>query len=358
MRFVTVLSVLLLLGISTGVALADKYDTNEKDWSYGPMTPRATYPETEPNDTCPGQATVCGDVINPAALNFAGDQDWYYLSLTAGTLLTVGTDAINAGENTDTYLELYAACGGGIVAQDDDGGPGFYSLISNYNVPATGTYYIKCRGYSTSTTGPYKLFTICTVPTPPDPNDTCNSDYYISRCNEGVLEGNLQYDNNNYDPLSGGCASGYPEVGKDVAYRMDLQAGDHVSMTYIQYAFDTAFYIITDCNDPAGSCVVGADDTFTGEPEVIEWDAGTGTYWLILDAYGTGAGGAWSLSYTITCPAPRGACCINGECTITDQEGCNGEYQGNGTDCDPNPCPPPPNPTEEISWGQIKASYR
>ncbi len=33
-----------------------------------------------------------------------------------------------------------------------------------------------------------------------------------------------------------------------------------------------------------------------------------------------------------------GACCIDGECTITTEVGCSGTFQGIGTVCDPNPC--------------------
>lgn len=41
-----------------------------------------------------------------------------------------------------------------------------------------------------------------------------------------------------------------------------------------------------------------------------------------------------------------GACCLpNGSCQITDRDSCaaqQGQYQGDGSGCDPNPCPPPP----------------
>ncbi len=37
-------------------------------------------------------------------------------------------------------------------------------------------------------------------------------------------------------------------------------------------------------------------------------------------------------------PPVTGACCIDGECSITTGDGCSGIYQGDGTDCDPNPC--------------------
>ncbi len=36
-----------------------------------------------------------------------------------------------------------------------------------------------------------------------------------------------------------------------------------------------------------------------------------------------------------------GACCSGTSCTITTSAGCSGDYQGNGTDCDPNPCGSP-----------------
>lgn len=354
MRFVSVLAVLILLGVSASAVLADKYEPNEKPWTYDPGTPRAVYPEDENvNNTCPGQAMACDDQINPAQLT-QGDFDWTHLDVQAGTLLTIATTP-PGGENTDTYLEVYDSCTGGILISDDDSGPGFYSLISSWPVPHAGTYYIKVRGYSTSSTGPYILTVTCGVANPPDPNDQCNPDYFIARCSQGVLNGDMTWDNNNYDPGSGGCATGYPEAGVDVAYRADLVAGDIVDMTYVTPGFDAAFYVITDCSNPAGSCVIGADAA--GDTEVIHWVVGaTGTYWVILDHYSTNSGrGPWMLNYNFQCPAPTGACCISGRCTITTESGCQGQYQGDGTDCDPNPCP---TPTQDTSWGQIKATYR
>lgn len=59
------------------------------------------------------------------------------------------------------------------------------------------------------------------------------------------------------------------------------------------------------------------------------------------------------------CPPPpvTGACCVGEECTITTEADCPGEYQGDDTVCDPNPCIEPV-PTIESSWGQIKSIYR
>ncbi|MEZ4655584.1 MAG: hypothetical protein R3E12_18845 [Candidatus Eisenbacteria bacterium] len=53
---------------------------------------------------------------------------------------------------------------------------------------------------------------------------------------------------------------------------------------------------------------------------MINYVAGaTGTYWLILDVYGTDTGGPWTLTTNVTCP---------------------------------------PNPVETSSWGQVKSNFR
>lgn len=361
MRLVTALTILALVGLCTGAAYADKYDANEKPWSPNFPTPRAIFPEDEGvNNSCPGQAMACGDEINPAAITQA-DNDWtnFYVD-AAGTLLTIATNQIDS-TTMDTYLELYDACGGAIIAQDDDSGPGFYSLISNFPAPHAGTYYIKTRGYSTSSTGTYKLNVTCVGGTPPPPDDTCDGAGSWLRCTSGSITGDLTPYINNYDPGSGGCASGYPEAGKDQVVSVALEAGDVINIVYTQLNADAAIYIITDCANPAGSCVVGADDTVTGEPETINWMAtATGTYYVIIDCYGTGQGGPYVLTYDITCPGATGACCVNYVCSIMTAAECEragGTYYGDGSTCDPTPCPPPI-PVEEKTWGTIKSNYR
>jgi hypothetical protein len=58
--------------------------------------------------------------------------------------------------------------------------------------------------------------------------------------------------------------------------------------------------------------------------------------------------------------APTGACCFsNGSCSVEELQQCGnhgGNYQGNGTTCDPNPCHP--TPTKATTWGRIKAGFR
>jgi hypothetical protein len=202
---------------------------------------------------------------------------------------------------------------------------------------------------------------------------------------------------NDYDPSIPGPTSctGYPAAGKDVVYVADLQAGDLLHLVYTTPNHDGSIYVVTNCASPGTSCVVGEDDP---EPETINWTAtATGTYYIIADAYGSGAGGAFTLAWSITCPT-MGACCYSDlTCVVTTQAGCTGMYWTAGGDCS-IPCvtPPvygaccdhatgnctltvstdciydwlganvpcntttcaPPIPTERTTWGQIKNQYR
>lgn len=355
MRVVNVFCVLIMFGVLATAAMADPSAPPDlKPWSYD-FDPRATIYEDEPlNDTCPGQPMECGDLLDNAFLN-PGDQDWFEFYGLAGQTVTIGTDSYG-GSTTDTYLELYAVCGGAIIAQDDDGGPGLFSLISGFPLPADGYYKIKVRGYSSSSSGAYIMFLECGgVVTPPE-NDRCDGAIAIPRCESGTIAGDLTLALNDYDPsIPGPSCTGYSAAGPDVTYVMDLLAGDQVHLFYYG-GYDESFYIVTDCADMT-TCVAGADAT-VGTGETIDWTAtADGTYYVIVDKYGASGAGAWTMTYTITCPGPpTGACCVGQECFVVTADECTamgGVYVGGS--CTPNPCAVP---VEESTWGSIKSNYR
>jgi hypothetical protein len=166
---------------------------------------------------------------------------------------------------------------------------------------------------------------------------------------------------NDYSPTND--CTGYAAQGRDVVYYMDLQEYDTVDMTYTQLQDDGSFYILRDCAD-MNSCVVGADETISGQVEHFSYTVlEAGRYYLILDAYGSDIGGPWTLDYIIECPGPpeSGACCYGDEeCAELLEEECWAMPQDYlwiaGETCDPNPCPPVS--IEAHSWGGIKAGYR
>lgn len=356
MRLVSVLCICMALVLSASAVLADPNNATQKPWSY-PHDFRTVYAEAEPNNACPGQQVACGDDVNPASLT-AGDADWYTFTATAGDQMNLKTYSID-GLSTDTYLELYSNDCATQLAYNDDGAGNLFSFIQNFIAPYTGVYNLKCRGYGTSTTGNYGLEIRCSTPPPPAENDTCAGAIDIPRCTAGSLSGDWTSYRNDYNPPTG--CTGYTAGGKDGVYKADLQAGDQVTFTYTQLAYDASLYVVNDCTNM--NCVAGADDGVTGDPETVQFTAAsTGTYYFILDTYGTDTGGAWTADYNLYCPPPPEpqACCFNdGSCQFILAADCTaqgGHPQGNGTTCDTVNCDVVP--AQNTTWGQIKSNYR
>ena len=121
-----------------------------------------TLDDTSPPDGDHGNtrstATSVATPSSTAGTLTAGDVDYFAITVSQSGTLTVNTSG-----GTDTYGTLENASGGTLVT-NDDGGSG-----SNFQVSAAvgaGTYYVKVRGYSGSTTGAYQLHvTLTTVGT-------------------------------------------------------------------------------------------------------------------------------------------------------------------------------------------------
>jgi hypothetical protein len=136
-------------------------------------------------------------------------------------------------------------------------------------------------------------------------NDTCAGAIEIPWCSTFLTQGNTMPMTDDYTPatVDGTGCTGRTAYGPDEVYRMELQPGFIVHATYTQSNRDGSFYLITDCSDPQGSCVVGADDFGYGETEIIDWtvDVG-GTYYLICDTWELEPqGGPYTLDVTIDC---------------------------------------------------------
>ena len=300
MRIATLLAVLVLV---CGTALADKVP-DEKDWSFD-LTGLRNVTEVEPNDACPGQEIACGDVVDAylGPHTVAVDIDYFTFYATAGTNVIIGTDAGPDPDAYDTQLTLYNADCSVELAYDDDGGPGWYSLI-DFEILEDGWYVARVNPYPYTTLyeGNYVLFVACCDPAAPPANDTCEGAIVIDRCSTGVIEGASHCATNDYDLLAGNDCTGWSCAGNDVTYVMDLEAGDVVDMFYFG-SFDESIYIVTDCADPVGTCQIGADDTIGSGETITAWVApATGTYYVIADAFGTGSSGDFTIEYTITCP--------------------------------------------------------
>lgn len=256
--------------------------------------------ESEPNGTpAEANAYTLGDVYH--GFLTASDNDYVVFTANSGDVLVAATDA-DGSDTVDTLIDLIAADGTTIIETDDDDGPGTYSLITR-TLTASGTYYLRVRPFTTAT-GNYKLTITATPPPPPPANDTCETATPIARCSMYTESGSTATANNDYSPTDTpltGC-TGFTELGRDVAYRLDLLAGDVVTVNYTNTT-DGAIYIVTDCADEPNTCVAGADDTFSGQPETLVYAAAApGAYYLIADSFSANSGGTFTLTVTIDCP--------------------------------------------------------
>lgn len=278
-----------------------KGHVSEKMWNAVPLTVTSVVPELEPNDDfASANAAACGDVIRPAAIDYADDIDWISFSANAGDLITLGTDADGASPIDDTIIGLFDAAGNQLVI-DDDSGPGYYSLISGFPAPATGTYYLGIIAYDAEAVGTYQAFISCTAAPSAPVNDQCAGALTLA-CGTINLTGSTAGALNDYNPGTGGC-TGYTAAGLDVVYKVNATAGQSLNLVYTSSA-DASIYIVTDCADPVGTCVAGADETVSGQAETLTYVfTHSGTHYVVLDSYGTSTFGSYTLTGSYECGA-------------------------------------------------------
>lgn len=118
-----------------------------------------------------------------------------------------------------------------------------------------------------------------------------------------------------------------------------------------QKFWDSVRDVVTSLQKKAGTNVSVLETPGQGTLINASWDRGTGARGAccvdgecsITTAAACEEAGGNYLGDGTTCDGvdcTQGACCDGEDCTITTEEECTGTYQGDGTTCDPNPCPP------------------
>ena len=121
-----------------------------------------------------------------SAIDTIGDQDFYKVTLTAGTTYEFGMYSYTGGPNaigvTDPYMELYGADGTTLVVSADGGASTPYNetnsgfdVLLTYTPTVSGTYYVNARAFSNTpltptgdSVGDYQLFVRQQDPNDPD----------------------------------------------------------------------------------------------------------------------------------------------------------------------------------------------
>ena len=196
-----------------------------------------------------------------------------------------------------------------------DNGIGMQATNGSVTVspPTTTTYTLSADGPGGTTQSQVTVTTISAN------GDQCSDAIEITGSSQ--VTGNTQTATGDYDPGSGGC-TGWPERGRDVVYRVSMQAGDRLqaTLTPVGPDWDSALYLVRNCQDVASSCVAGQDN---GSPEQIDYtSASGGDFFLIVDGYGN-AGGPYNLDINLA-PAPIG----NDQCAGAIDATMGGNFSG------------------------------
>lgn len=218
-----------------------------------------------------GRLTVGGSTTGN--IEAAGDNDWFAITLTAGTNYTFNLNSGANGGLGDTYLSLYNAGGTLITANDDTNG--LNSQIT-YTATTSGTYFLDARGYSDNT-GTYTLISSA---------GSVSDDFAANTGTAGRLTvgssttGDIEAIND-HDWFAVNLTAG-------TNYRFNLNpgTGDRLTDPYMQLFNGT------------GTLLASNDDANGGGASQIDFQPTTsGTYYIDASGYGSSTGN-YALSAT------------------------------------------------------------
>tara|TARA_A100000171_G_scaffold50980_1_gene63816 strand:- start:2526 stop:5489 length:2964 start_codon:yes stop_codon:yes gene_type:complete len=250
------------------------------------------------NDVCSNAIAMdCGDVetgdtsTNTNTGGFNDSPDAWYSYTGTGTQELVTFSLCDGGTSFDSRLTVYDACGGTQVANNDDS----CGLQSEVSFPSDGTttYYVAVEGFGTGDVGAFSLEVSCS---PIADNDLCDNAAPIT-CGETILGSTLF---GTPDAGSPDCGAGNNSPG--VWYQIDDTSGlvtDYtVSLCDGGTSYDSKLVIYS--GDDCGTlvCVAENDDSCGLQSEVSFQGDGNSTYYVLVNGFGSGNSGDFSLNLT------------------------------------------------------------
>lgn len=181
------------------------------------------------NEFIPEPGDLCSTAVTAVeGLNSAPQQPyWYEFTPTETKVLNIS--ACIEGQSIDTKLEVYDACGGNLVASNDD----LYDLCDYYNY-ASGVSFVATAGVS------YKIFWLDSWSSAPFDFTIELEDPCTVECPPGAIaEGEVCPGDEYVDTFNGGCNSEVPVFSQ-------VNCGDVVCGTASTYLFDGNNYRDTD----------------------------------------------------------------------------------------------------------------
>ncbi len=239
-------------------------------------TPSATPTVDEYPGTVATSATVALGGSITGRIDTTTDEDWFRVTLTAGTNYRIDLRGNDSGSGTllDPFVRLLNS-NGTVLASDDDSGTGTDSQIL-YAVTSTGIYYISASGFA----GEQGTYTLSLATT------TQADDYAAGSGTTGAL-------------TVGGAVTGRLETNTDAdwfavsltsgqTYRIDMRGSPSNGGTLADP------YVTV--RSPSGVLLGSDNNTGTGADAQLTYTAGfTGVHYIEATTLGTGTG-----TYTVS----------------------------------------------------------
>ncbi|MEQ9032254.1 MAG: pre-peptidase C-terminal domain-containing protein [Aggregatilineales bacterium] len=215
----------------------------------------------------PFGATVNGQLV-------AGQRGEWTFSGTAGQRVT-----IDLSGDFDTYLYLLNSAGT-IIAQDDDSGQGYASLINGFSLPSAGTFTIQAASFNDIYGGAYTLRLSNSASLAPTATPT-RTPTSIPPAQQGSIS-------------VGGSVSGTLARGTRQDWIFSGTAGQRVTITLTSTEFDTFLYLL----DGSRTQVAQDDDGGGGtNSQIVNFSLpSAGTYVIRAGSYLDRGGGNYTLS--------------------------------------------------------------
>lgn len=237
--------------------------------------------------------TVSGTLANDCeSTHRSGSYAKYYVfTLTASTPVQINLSATAF----DAYLFLLSGSGlnGSVVAQNDDGGGGTNSRVTQ--TLSSGTYTIEATSYRGGATGAFSIqVNASSSPNPPAPTPppSCQSTIGLNV----TVSGSLTND----------CHSTHRTGRNAKFYVFTLTASTSVQVDVSTTAFDS-YLLVLSGSGSSGVPIAEDDDSGGGSNSRISRTLSSGTYTVEVTSFDSGSTGAFSLTVagsTSTTPPP------------------------------------------------------
>lgn len=250
----------------------------------------------EPNDSCATAKAIVPGTYSSLVVKRL-DEDWYSMSIPAGSSLTASLTYTHA--NGDIDVQVFTACGG-TVALDRNGNVNNESFTFTNPGPSSTVYLRVYLGADVR--NEYSMTVSATVTAPA--NDECAGATAIGN---GTFAFNTTNATNSAVAIPASCNEGAGLASnKDVWYRYTAPCGgiatastcglaafDTRITVYPGNACPTAATVVKACNDNGAACASGTS--------VARWPAAAGSTWYIR--VGSTGATAGSGSLTTSCSA-------------------------------------------------------